>query len=310
MTIQVWIRSLATPIVLGAWLVSPAPAADAGDRCADLAKPTTFDKQTAMAAIFCDYNGEKGGTLLPVEHTKSWNLSRAESLATPMLVSTYVEAGVERAVLVVQRQSIFESDIVSSHATSAVVSVYVFKHTAGRWQFEKGAKEALDAGANGMAPSVELVKLGDTKFGLWFEGGDIHQGYTNAYAYIVTLSTPKIAEVAHLDMGQGNPGACEDDPKKAFDGSHKCWDYEGRRDLVRVKGQDYFTLRIAYKGTENPDPNDDAQIAPKNDPVCYDFLDGEYAEMDDPACTGYKPLADKDIVVGKMGDETKKAPFN
>ena len=286
-----------------------APAAAAADRCADLAKPSTFDEHTAMAAIFCEYNREKGGTLLPVAHTKTWDLSRAEYLATPMLASTYVESGVERGVLVVQRQSIYESEIVTSHATTAVVSVYVFTHVAGRWQFEKGAKEALDAGANGMAPSVELVKLGDTKFGLWFEGGDIHQGYTNAYAYIVTLSTPAIAKVGDIDMGQGNPGSCSDDPKERTDGIHKCWDYEGRRDLVRVKGQEYFTLRIAYKWTDSLDVTDDKQIVAKNDPVCYDFLDGEYAEMDDPDCKGYKPLPDKDVVAGRMG-ETKKTPLN
>ena len=235
-------------------------------------------------------------------------MSRAEYLATPILATTYVESGVEKGVLVVQRQSIYESEIVTSHATSAVVSVYVFTHAGAVWQFEKGAKEALDAGANGNAPGASLIRLGDNKFGLSFQGGDIHQGYTNAYAYIVTLSRPTIAQVAELDMGQGNPGACSDNPKERSDVIHKCWDYKGRRDLVRVKGQEYFTLRIAYKGTDTLDVTDDNQIFAKNDPVYYDFLDGEYAEMDDPACKGYKPLSDKDVVVGRMG-ETKKNPL-
>jgi len=285
-----------------------APAAAAADRCADLAKPSTFDEHTAMAAIFCEYNREKGGTLLPVEHTKTWDMAHAEILASPLLAATYVESGVQKGVLVVQRQSIYESEIVTSHATSAVVSVYVFKHAGAVWQFEKGAKEALDAGANGHAPGADLIKLGDDKFGLWFEGGDIHQGYIDAYAYIVTLSTPKIAQVAELVMGQGNPGACSDDSKERSEFVHKCWSYQGRRDLVRVKGQEYFTLRIAYKGTDSLDVTDDKQIVAKNDPVCYDFLDGEYAEMDDPDCKGYKPLPDKDVVAGRM-DKTKKNPL-
>jgi len=293
-------------LLLGSLL--PAPAA-AADRCADLAKPSTFDEHTAMAAVFCEYDRAKGGTLPPVEHTKNWDMSRAEYLASPLLAATYVESGAEKGVLVVQRQSIYEGEIEISHATGAVVSVYVFKHAGGVWQFEKGAKEALEAGANGNAPGAELIKLGDDKFGLWFQGGDIHQGYIDAYAYIVTLSTPKIAKVAELVMGQGNPGACSDNPKERTDVIHTCWDYKGRRDLVRVKGQEYFTLRITYKGTDSLDVTDDKAIVAKNDPVCYDFLDGEYAEMDDPDCKGYKLLPDKDVLVGKVADP-KKAPFN
>jgi hypothetical protein len=302
---------LARGFLLSGLLASSAiaPAAAAADRCADLAKPAVFDEHTAMAAIFCEYDRAKGGTLLPVEHTKTWDMSRAEYLASPLLAATYVESGVEKGVLAVQRQSIYESEIVTSHATSAVVSVYVFRHAGVVWQFEKGAKEALDAGANGNAPGAELIKLGDDKFGLWFQGGDIHQGYTNAFAYIVTLSTPQIAQVAELVMGQGNPGACSDNPKERSEFVHKCWDYKGRRDLVRVKGQEYFTLRIAYKGTDTLDVTDDKQIIAKNDPVCYDFLDGDYAEMDDPDCKGYKPLPEKDVVVRKPG-KAKKVPFN
>jgi hypothetical protein len=300
-------RAALALMIAGTRDVSPASAAD---RCADLAKPAVFDEHTAMTAIFCEYDRAKGGTLLPLEHTKTWDMAHAETLVSPMLAATYVESGAEKGVLVVQRQSISEGEIEISHATSAVVSVYVFKHAGAVWQFEKGAKEALvDAGVNGRAPGAELIKLGDDKFGLWFRGGDITQGFIFAYAYIVTLSTPTIAQVAELDMGQGNPGACSDNPKERTEFIHKCWDYKGRRDLIRVKGQEYFTLRITYKGTDNLDPTNDKEIVAKNDPVCYDFLDGEYAEMDDPDCKGYKPLPDKDVLVGKTRDE-KKAPID
>jgi hypothetical protein len=123
----------------------------------------------------------------------------------------------------------------------------------------------------------------------------------------VTLSTPTIVQVVELAMGQANPGACSDDPKERSEFVHKCWGYEGRRSLVRVKGQEYFTRRIAYKGTDTLDVTDDTQIFAKNDPVCYDFLDDEYAEMDDPDCHGYKPLPEKEVVVGGIG-EAKKVP--
>ena len=250
-----------------------------------------------MAAVFCEYDRAKGGTLLPIALTKTWDTKSAEYLLTPMLAATYVEGGVEKGVLVVQRQIIVESEVATSHATTAVVSVYVFRHAGARWQFEKGTKEALDAGHNGLAPSAELIRLGDDRFGLWFEGGDIHQGYTYASAYLVTLSTARIAQAGDFDLGQGNSGTCSNDPKERVDGIHACWEYESTRQFVRVSGNPYYTIRIAYKGTENPDPTDDEQIAPKNDPVCYAFADDEYGEVEDAKCGSYPHIAEKDVVV-------------
>jgi hypothetical protein len=179
------------------------------------------------------------------------------------------------------------------------VSVYVFRHVGARWQFEKGAKEALDAGSNGLAPGPELIKLGDDRFGLWFEGGDIHQGYANAYGFLVALSTARVAKAGEFDMGQGNSGSCSDNPKERGDSIHECWEYDGTRQFVRVKGSPYYTLRIAYKGTENPDPTSDEEIAPKNDPVCYVFADDEYGEVDDAKCGSYPSVDERDVVVDR-----------
>jgi hypothetical protein len=88
------------------FFVIPTRAGQAS--CADLARPATFDEHTAMAAIFCEYDRGKSGTLLPVEHTKPWDMTRVEYLVTPMLAATYVEGGVEKGVLVAQRQIIVE----------------------------------------------------------------------------------------------------------------------------------------------------------------------------------------------------------
>lgn len=71
---SVVVRWIASMIVVSATLAAPARAM--ADRCADLAKPATFDKGTAMAAIFCEYDRAKGGTLLPVEHQARYGSAR------------------------------------------------------------------------------------------------------------------------------------------------------------------------------------------------------------------------------------------
>ena len=214
-----------------------------------------------MAAVFCEYDRAKGGTLLPIEYTATWDMTRAEYLATPLLAATYVEGGIDKGVLVVQRQIIVENEVAWSHATSAVVSVYVFKRAGARWQFEKGAKEALDAGAKGNAAGAELIKLGDDRFGLWFEGGDIHQGYTNC----VRLHR-------HAEHGSNRQGrrfrSAPRQQRHVLGRSERARQQCAQVLGIREPGVSSLASRaallhaaLAYKGTENPDPTDDEQIA-------------------------------------------------
>jgi hypothetical protein len=301
---SVMARWIAWTVVVSVALAAPARAM--ADRCADVAKPATFDKDTAMAAIFCEYDRAKGGTLLPVQHTRTWNLAKAETLATPLLASTYREGGIEKGVLIVQRQMLDESEVVDSHATAAVVSIYIFKRAGARWEFEKGSKEALEAGANGHAPFPEIIRIGDDKFAAWFEGGDIHQGYSNNSAYLVSL-TDSIAPIGEFDLGQDNAGSCSDNAKERDESIHACWSYEGKRELLRIKGKDHFTIRIAYSGSETADDEHPNRIVPKNRPVCYAFAGDGYTETTDRSCASAPALAEADVVIKNDRDSRKPA---
>jgi hypothetical protein len=105
---------------------------------------------------------------------------------------------------------------------------------------------------------------------------------------LVALSTARVAKAGEFDMGQGNSGSCSDDPKERVDSIHECWEYDGTRQFVRVKGSPYYTH-----------PTSDEEIAPKNDPVCYVFADDEYGEVDDAKCGSYPSLAERNVVVDR-----------
>jgi hypothetical protein len=278
-----------------AWALS-LPASASADRCGDLATPVIFDEHTAMQAVICEYNRDMGGTLLPPEHTAAWNLARAETLATPMLAATYRERGTRKGVLVVQRQMLYEGEPAWGHAQTAVVSVYVFSLTGKRWTIERHAEETL-------------VMTGPDRFGLWFVGGDMGQGYTFDYAYLVPLSDGPIAEAGRFELGASNSGACSDDPKERDTSIHACWSWETTAEFVRVPGRANDLLRLTAKGNESADQNDVDRITAKTDVVCYARSGGTYAAVNDPTCGGYRGVARADSLdVGETPTGAKPQP--
>jgi hypothetical protein len=268
-----------TRIVLVAVTAALLPFAARADRCAQLAKPKVFNKASAMLAIFCEYDAEHDGTLIPVRFTKDWQTRGARVLATPLLVATYHERGIRKGVLAVQRQDLDEDgEPIMGHAVSATISIYVFREQEESFVFEKGARNATATGAHGTAPGGRLMRLGTDRTGIWFEGGDVHQGYTNDYALVFSLSDPSIVHLGTFDTGQSNSGACPEAPW----GHEDCWGYEGHPELVPVPGDPFAILRIRYEGTEKPESSD--RITSKNVNVCYARRGDRYEVLDTPFC--------------------------
>ncbi|MEC5163347.1 MULTISPECIES: hypothetical protein [unclassified Janthinobacterium] len=239
------------------WVSHGAEAQHAAPVGGDGARPAVFNEGTAMRAIFGAYNSAQKGTLIPVANTAAWSLKGAEVLATPMLAVTYDDGGVEKGVLAIQRQTVTtDGEVVDSHATAADMSVYVFIHKGGQWVFEKGKQVAATAGAHGNAPNGRLLRIGDGKFGLLFEGGDVHQGVSNDYAILVDLSAATVRQTFEFETGRSNSGTCSDDPKELAEPGttlHPCWGFEAKLAFLKNGPGEYFTIRATYSGTTDED---------------------------------------------------------
>lgn len=299
-------RSSLLIFALAAW-----PALALADRCEELATPTEFTADSAMEAVFCQYDRSRKATLLPLEHTRTWNSKQAEIVATPLLTATYRENGERKGVIAVQRQQLNENgEPVMSHATGAIIWVYLFRHDGSRWVFEKGKKEALYAGAHGHAPGGRLMRLGPGKHGLWFKGGDVHQGYTEDYAFVVPLSEANILPAGpYFDTGKSNAGACsEDEQERQGLGLRECWSYEGQPELIERENSDYYILRIRYQGT-GPDDKDWEKIVSKDRAVCYEKSTDKYLASSDTKCADYKAVdEDKVFDADDTGEGTQPIP--
>jgi hypothetical protein len=276
-------------------LVASLPYTSGAQTCDELQSFPSFDTVSAMKAVFCAYDREKDGTLLPVEFTMPWTPEKAETLATPVLALSYQEAGIQKGVLVVQRQMMFEGEPATGHAQTAIVSVYVFRRTGARWSIERREDEALDIGARGVAPTPELIRIGRERYGLWFRGGNMGQGYTSEYAHLVTISGPLIAAAGQFELGEGNSGACSNDPRERNDSIHACWEWSTTMDFVRLSGRDDYMLRLTSAGTFAPDVNAPDRVAAKKSVTCYLNDAGTYTSRTDPRCASYPAVDTREI---------------
>ena len=261
------------------------------NNCDTQSKPATFDQHTAMQAIFCQYNRQQGGTLIPLQHTAAWNSHQAQTLASPLLVETYSEKNTQKGVLVVQRQKLLEGKPEHSHAAGVVLSIYTFRFDGQHWIYEKGNKHAAESGSFGTAPKGKLIKLGNDRYGLIFHGGFTGQGHTVTNTFIISLSDEGILENGQFDTGQSNGGACSDDPEDQKQLQLRpCWEYQGNIEFIQLKDKDYYLLRVSYSGTHSSDTNGVEQVLPKTDKVCYSKNGSAYQIVNDPQCQFYTAI--------------------
>ena len=214
---------------------------------------TVFTPATAMLAVFGAYDDLRGGTLLPVNLTKTWEIKNATVLLSPLIANTYEESGRTKGVLAVQRQIVEGGEVEDAHAAPAEISVYVFSFNGNEWLFEKGEPKVIKAGSFGIAPKGQLVRIGDEKFGLLFEGDDMHHGYKNEYKFLVAISEPTIGVIFDEPTGEDNMGQCSDDEKERKESGilklKPCWGYATKLSFIRILPSAYFIMSLEVSGT-------------------------------------------------------------
>ncbi|WP_423019502.1 hypothetical protein [Undibacterium sp. Di27W] len=264
----------------------------------DIAKPEVFNADTAMLAIFGTYNQKQQGVLLPEENTVQWDMKQADTLVRPLLVASYTEAGKQKGVLAMQRQQLLEGAAINSHATSAMISVYIFAYDGKQWIFEKGKKEVTEAGAFGEAPGGRLIRLGQDKYGLLFSGGDVHQGYTNDYAFIISLSDAKPLKVLELNMGESNSGTCTDVVEEQEGMMQACWENTGKISFLQNAAEPYYVIKLTTIG--NNLPENGSRPANKKQDEYFVHTAGAYKASKEQRLKAAKTVPDE--VVYKAGD--------
>lgn len=261
------------------------------------ARPTVFNRDTAMLAIYGEYNQQHKGTLIPVRYTSSWDMKNAGVLATAIVAATYTENAAQKGVIAIQRQKIFDGEVVDSHAAEAEISVYIFAYNGKEWVFEKGQQRVTKAGAHGSAPDGRLIRIGRDQYGLLFEGGDIHQGITNDYAFIISLGEAVPAVVIDLETG----GSGDVNLFGSNEGqSDKGWEWEAKIEFVENGPNDYFVLKLTSKGTE--EGNDD-KIRRVDRTDYFVYVDDKYRLSTDKKYAAWKTVDSKVIYGAGQSEE-------
>lgn len=279
-----------------------APADEDNDELEKKGTPAIFDKDSAMLAVFGEYNPEKQATLIPKRLTDQWDMTQAEELATPLMLTTYAEGGQRKGVLVVQRQMILDGEVVDSHSQPATISVYIFHQQGRRWYYEKGNKQVVDVGSYGQAPEGRFIKLGDDNYGILFHGGYANMGYITEFALIVGLSDASIKELGSFDMGEENSGTC-DDQEEASETSDlpECWSYRGELSFLREAGEEDYIVQVSYQGTGNQDGQEGVVDVSREE---YYLKRGDsYTRIDAKRAANGQPVAESELEVAELEGE-------
>lgn len=290
--------------VLSIALALAMPSLAMAGRCEDLARPVVFNGDTAMEAIFCEYDRAHRGTLLPLSATAGWQIGKADYLATPHFATTYLEGGVRRGVLVVQRQSVFDGRVADSHATPAGISVYVFRHDGSRWVFEKGRRDVKEDGSNGIAPTPRLVRLGDHRMGLWFEGGAFAMGAGVTYVWVASLSDEDIPILGEFTTAENDGNHCGA-PQDGF--PRPCPGYESRTEFLRIDGDEGYVLRIRSTGTRRRQTGGyEGELISANSVTCHRLVGARYVKTQVPGCADRVALPEKQVFDPGQGEEREQ----
>ncbi|MFZ6734386.1 hypothetical protein ACO0LG_20820 [Undibacterium sp. Ji42W] len=78
----------------------------------------------------------------------------------------------------------------------------------------------------------------------------MHQGYTNDYAFIVSLSDAKPVIALELNMGESNNGACTDDVEEQGPLMQACWENTGKLSFLQNAADAYYTVKLSTTGNK------------------------------------------------------------
>lgn len=278
---------------------SVAPADEDNGELEKKGTPAIFDKDSAMLAVFGEYNPAKQGTLIPKRLTDQWDLAQAEELATPLMLTTYAEGGQRKGVLVVQRQMILDGEVVDAHSQPVTISVYIFKQKGRRWYYEKGNQQVVEVGSYGQAPEGRFIKLGDDNYGILFYGGYANMGYVTEFALIVGLSDASIKELGSFDTGEENSGTCDDEAAASETSDlPECWSYRGELSFLRETGEEDYIVQLSYQGTGRQDGQEGVVDVSREE---YFLKQGDsYTRIDAKRAANGQPVAESELEVTEL----------
>jgi hypothetical protein len=250
-------------------LTATLPALARADRCAELAKPRTFDAASAMRAIFCEYDAEHEGTLIPVKRTRRWQIADASELVTPLVVRTFVEGGVTKGLLAAERRVVENGKPDDWPEREASISVYVFRKDGEVFAFERGKREVTQGGTFGRTTGVEFARLGQDRYGLWVSASSMFQGSVYGASWVVSLSDDGfptlITQQTNVDE------RCPDEP--AEEDAPPCRSWTASMEMLAAPGEHWDLLRVSFTGTPA-----------KGGTICYLHEDGKYVDAEMPDC--------------------------
>lgn len=206
-------------------------------------------------------------TTVPVANADKW-LSEAKAQGFQVLLQQDFKQSDLNKRVVIHTQS-----TCGSHNCGAILRGAILVQQGLTWQIESAAKKIIEVGVYGEPPAGKLIQVGTDNYGVLFEGGDIHQGYTTSYAFLIMPVGDTLQEVFSFTTGQDNSGTCDNETTEL----PNCYSYEATLKFVAGQNPDYFDIHAVTAGTQ---ADEKGFVVPVNDTQRFTFTGKKYAKID------------------------------
>lgn len=233
----------------------PAPAPASAPVASTAAASAAADSATLMRVLFgSTVRADDGYAIAELADPDNAG-KRARFLVEPELAGSL--PGGEALLVTNAEQVDDDGNSTSGHASSGLLSVFVFERKNGQWQVRERFENIATLGSDGHFGDARWVDLGQGRTGLAVDHGGMWQGYSITYLALLDVTAGRVRVLTTgIKTQSSNEGACEE--------PGPCWSVEAAVRYVAVpQPSAYPDIELTFSGRLPPDqpPPDEEEAA-------------------------------------------------
>lgn len=225
----------------------------------------------AMSLLYSEYDQSTGRALVEFNKAEAeyGNWVEGEPIfAKPFFSKTYSEGLKEKFIILTSAAP----PGYDCHACSPVIGASIFVKESTGWKLDLAHKSIGHYFSWGQAAKPRFERIGKDKYGVILEWEDGGQGWFSGQAHLLAATDHVLEEVGTFLTSENNAG-----------GVSNREDYvaiTGRYDFIPGQLNDFYNIRIVYRGKKATGKGNRVVIKPFSKVVLYEFKNGQYVAND------------------------------
>ncbi len=241
-----------------------------------------FDPLKALKLLY--------GTLTPSENEGTDQPVIWQNVGVPERLADYFDSIPKGRVSIIfdspYRQNNFEKHMIITatvpagkhyecHACAPLIGGAVFRRSGRRWVLEADNKYITVTGKFGSTDRevIRFAKIGPNRYGVIFQGNDVHQGYISNYVSLIVPYEKSLVQALQFFVEGPGDAACPDNTGEGFSNFE-----EQGIDVRYVKGEtqtSYYDIETIVRYNSGPC----GQVKAVKEMRYFSFISGKYERI-------------------------------